>query len=188
MTSLRASETRLIVTVQQWPVSRAAVPVARLMSLFGEHAAGWILLGLVGAVLDEPRRFAWLAGVLAVVVAHGVSIVVKRLVRRLRPGIVVRAGSRGDSVGGYASSDAGPVKVYATAPSKLSFPSSHASSTMAAVIVYTALLPLLWPVALLVVVAMGFSRVILGMHFVTDVLAGFGIGILVGVPTALLTA
>ncbi|MDF2442746.1 MAG: hypothetical protein JWR01_949 [Subtercola sp.] len=168
MTPLRSRETRLIVGLQRLPVARALVPVGRALSLFGEHAAGWILLGVVGAVVDSSRWEAWLGGVVAVVLAHGLSIAVKRVIRRPRPG------------------NDPSVAVYASAPSKLSFPSSHASSTMAAAVVYSALLPALWPVAVLVVVAMGASRVILGMHFPTDVLAGFALGLVVGIPAALL--
>ncbi|RFA16261.1 hypothetical protein B7R21_02460 [Subtercola boreus] len=167
MTSLRSRETLFIVGVQRLPAARALVPLGRALSLIGEHAAGWILLGLVGAVVDSARWQAWVGGVVAVVLAHGLSIAVKRVVRRPRPG-----------------SDAS-VTVYASAPSKLSFPSSHAASTMAAAVVYTALVPVLWPVALVLVVLMGASRVLLGMHFVTDVLAGFALGLLVGVPAAL---
>ncbi|MEF2977470.1 phosphatase PAP2 family protein [Subtercola sp. YIM 133946] len=167
---LRATETSFIVAVQRTRLAAALVPAGRALSFFGEHAAGWILLGLLGAGIDWPHAGAWLLSVLAVVVAHGLSIVIKRVVRRPRPGA------------GAPSA----VRVFATAPSKLSFPSSHASSTMAACIVYTAFVPQLWWLAVIVALAMGASRVLLGMHFVTDVLAGYLIGLVVGVPTILL--
>ncbi|MCU1481342.1 MAG: phosphatase family protein [Subtercola sp.] len=257
MTTLRASETSFIVAVQRTRLARALVPAGKALSFFGEHAAGWILLGLLGAGIDWSHAGAWLLSVLAVIVAHGLSVVIKRVVRRPRPGAVVGAdgkldagkgaypvtaggrvdarglaeageqrasgadddsdgegatgngttgeGTTGDrTTGEFAAGDrttgelatgefaagrgaiASAVKVYASAPSKLSFPSSHASSTMAACIVYTAFFPWLWPLAVVVALAMGVSRVILGMHFVTDVLAGYAIGLIVGVPTILL--
>ncbi|RFA22549.1 phosphatase PAP2 family protein [Subtercola boreus] len=190
MTTLRAREIDVIVRVQGTTFARAAVPVGKALSLFGEHAAGWIVLGLIGAVLDLQRVMPWLVSVGAVIVAHGLSVVIKRFVRRPRPGSAAPSGADGAGPGGraYRPDSSGPVIVYAKAPSKLSFPSSHASSTMAAAIVYTALVPALWPVAVLVVLAMGYSRIILGMHFVTDVLAGFAIGLIVGLPTVLLLA
>jgi membrane-associated phospholipid phosphatase len=209
MTTLRASETSFIVAVQRTRVATALVPLGKALSFFGEHAAGWILLGLLGAGIDWPHAGAWLLSVLAVVVAHGLSVVIKRFVRRPRPGAVLTADGTFDAgKGGYAVNVSGAggvagsagaggvtgepggivsaVKVYTSAPTKLSFPSSHASSTMAACVVYTAFFPWLWPVAVIVALAMGVSRVILGMHFVTDVLAGYAIGLIVGVPTILL--
>ncbi|GGF12669.1 hypothetical protein GCM10011399_03260 [Subtercola lobariae] len=185
--------------VQRTRWATALVPVGKALSFFGEHAAGWILLGLLGAALDWSHAGAWLLSVLAVVVAHGLSVVIKRFVRRPRPGAVLDASGKLDAGrGGYPVNVSEPggaggtagvvsgVKIYASAPSKLSFPSSHASSTMAACVVYTAFFPWLWPVAVIVALAMGVSRVILGMHFVTDVLAGYAIGLIVGVPTILL--
>jgi membrane-associated phospholipid phosphatase len=206
MTTLRASETSFIVAVQRTRVATASVPLGKALSFFGEHAAGWILVGLLGAGIDWPHAGAWLLSVLAVVVAQGLSVVIKRFVRRPRPGAVLTADGRLDvSKGGYPVNVSGAgaarlggvtgepgggvvsaVKVYASAPTKLSFPSSHASSTMAACVVYTAFFPWLWPVAVIVALAMGASRIILGMHFVTDVLAGYVIGLIVGVPTILL--
>ncbi|MEA9986507.1 MULTISPECIES: phosphatase PAP2 family protein [Subtercola] len=162
-------ETAFIVRVQATPLARGLVAPAKALSFIGEHAAGWVVLGVIGALIDAPHAWAWLWSTLAVVVAHGLSIVIKRIVRRPRPG-----------------ASGGPVTVYATAPSKLSFPSSHASSTMAAAVVFTAFVPWLWPAAVIVVLFMGVSRVILGMHYPTDVLAGYLIGLIVGVPTVLL--
>ncbi|CAN5126047.1 phosphatase PAP2 family protein [soil metagenome] len=167
MSTLRARETVVIKRVQQSRLGTALIPTAKILSLFGEHAAGWILLGILGAAVDSSHWALWLWSVLAVIVAHGASIVIKRVIRRPRP-------------------NDGSVVVHATAPSKLSFPSSHASSTMAAALVYTAFFPALWPVAVIVVLAMGTSRLLLGMHFPTDILAGYGVGLIVGIPTILL--
>lgn len=159
MSTLRSRESALIVGVQRAPLTRPLLPVARGLSFFGEHAAGWLLLGVVGALVDPSRFWAWALCDVAIVLAHGLSIVVKRIVRRPRP--------LGEGV-----------EVRGTAPSKLSFPSSHASSTTAAAIVFAVMLPALWPLAVLVVVAMLLSRLALGMHFPTDVLAGAALGTL----------
>ena len=67
----------------------------------------------------------------------------------------------------------------------LSFPSGHAQSAMVA---FTTLLFVFWPrlsdgarraaaaVAAVMVLAIGFSRIALGVHFVSDVLAGYVLG------------
>ncbi|NQX29191.1 phosphatase PAP2 family protein [Microbacteriaceae bacterium VKM Ac-2854] len=167
MTSLRVRESSIIAAVQRTRFAHGYLPIARALSLFGEHAAGWIVLGLLGAVLDSGRLWSWLLCTLAIVGAHGASVVIKRFVRRPRP-----AGEG--------------VNVLGKAPSKLSFPSSHASSTAAAAFVFTLMLPGLWPLAVLVALAMGMARIVLGMHFPTDVLAGYALGVCAGVVTALL--
>lgn len=87
--------------------------------------------------------------------AHLAAVVVKRLVRRRRP-------------------DPALVEVGTATPSALSFPSAHVSSTTAAVF---ALRPVVGaPTGILVIGAMALSRVLLGVHFPSDVLAAIGLG------------
>jgi membrane-associated phospholipid phosphatase len=150
------TEVAALRAVQHHLAAPAVVGFARGMSLFGEHAAGWIALGALGAAVDAPRRRQWGTAVAAVVAAHGASIAVKRVVRRHRPhdpGIAVHVGT----------------------PSRLSFPSSHASSTTAAALLYGGLTGAA-AVPGLLVPGMALSRLILGVHYPTDVLAGSALG------------
>jgi len=136
------------------------VRAARGLSLVGEHAAGWLALGSLGAAADPARRRRWLASTVAVAGAHAASIVVKRVVRRPRPHdprVVVHVGT----------------------PSRLSFPSSHATSTTTAAVLFGGLLARpgsTLGVALPVIGAMALSRLVLGVHYPTDVLAGSTLG------------
>ena len=139
--------------------SDATVKAARGLSHFGEHSAGWFALGLIGAAVDKKRRKDWLVAAAGVVGAHAASIAVKRVVRRPRP-------------------DHPSVEVLVGTPSKLSFPSSHATSTTAAAVLYSGLsgrnlVPALVPPMLA-------SRLVLGVHYPTDVLAGAALGGLLG--------
>jgi membrane-associated phospholipid phosphatase len=152
-------EIALIRQVQQRVAVPQVVTVARGLSHFGEHALGWLALGALGALVDRRRRRDWLACAATVAAAHGTSIAVKRVVRRHRP-------------------DDPSVAVLAGTPSQLSFPSSHAASTTAAAVLYGALLrrrltPLLVPPMLL-------SRLVLGVHYPSDVLAGCALGAAIG--------
>jgi membrane-associated phospholipid phosphatase len=152
-------EIAVLAAVQRAIARPATVRAARGLSHFGEHSAGWFGLGLLGAVVDRSRRKDWLTGAAAVVGAHATSIAVKRVVRRRRP-------------------EHPTVEVLVGTPSRLSFPSSHATSTTTAAVVYSGLtgrnlVPVLVPPMLA-------SRLVLGVHYPTDVLAGAALGAGIG--------
>ncbi|GAB3555514.1 membrane-associated phospholipid phosphatase [Actinopolyspora lacussalsi] len=149
------AETTAVRRVQSVLAERPVVTVAKGMSKFGDHALGWLAVGAVGAITDRRRRREWVLAAAGVAASHGASIAVKRLVRRQRPG------------------DPG-IRVLVDTPSRLSFPSSHATSTTTAAILYGRLLGRgLGPV---VVPPMMVSRLVLGVHYPSDVLVGSGLG------------
>lgn len=152
-------ELAVLAGVQKAIARPATLKVARGMSHFGEHAIGWLAAGTVGAAVDKRRRKDWLTATAGVAAAHGASIAVKRVVRRARP-------------------EHPDIKVGVGTPSKLSFPSSHATSTTAAAVLYAGLtgrnlVPVLVPPMLA-------SRLVLGVHYPTDVLAGAALGGVLG--------
>ncbi|WP_216212973.1 phosphatase PAP2 family protein [Amycolatopsis aidingensis] len=154
-----SGEVAALARVQDVLASPQAVKAARGLSHFGEHSAGWFALGLLGAAVDRRRRRDWLAAAAGVVGAHAASIAVKRVVRRPRP-------------------EHESVRVLVGTPSRLSFPSSHATSTTAAAVLYSGmtgrnLVPVLVPPMLA-------SRLVLGVHYPTDVLAGAALGGVLG--------
>jgi membrane-associated phospholipid phosphatase len=132
----------------------AAVPAARALSFFGEHAAGWLALGAAGW-LRGRRREEWLTGATGVLAAHAAGVLVKRVVRRERPRLP-------------------DVPALVTTPSRLSFPSAHSCSTAAAAVGYAPMLGR--PVMGAVLVGMLASRVLLGVHHPSDVAAGALLG------------
>jgi membrane-associated phospholipid phosphatase len=66
------------------------------------------------------------------------------------------------------------VQVLVGTPSRLSFPSAHATSTTAAALLYGRLLGR--PLAPLLVPPMALSRLVLGVHYPSDVAAGAALG------------
>jgi undecaprenyl-diphosphatase len=68
-----------------------------------------------------------------------------------------------------------------------SFPSSHMASTLAVLTVFTYFYRKVWPLVLIFVLFMMYSRMHLGMHYPTDVLAGTALGIIYGGLAILIT-
>ncbi|NKS25324.1 phosphatase PAP2 family protein [Rhodococcus hoagii] len=151
-----ASEVRILQTVQGTiGAAPAVVKAARGMSHFGEHALGWVAVAGVGAALDKPHRRRWAGVAVGALGAHAASIAIKRVVRRPRP-------------------NDPSVQVNVSTPSKLSFPSSHATSTTAAAVLLGRLTGL--PLPAVLIPPMLLSRLVLGVHYPTDVLAGSALG------------
>lgn len=145
-----------MVAVQSALADRPGVlTAARGLSHFGEHSIGWMAVASLGAVLMPSRRRDWLVAGAGAFVAHAAAVLVKRVVRRKRPhhpAVAVNVGT----------------------PSQLSFPSAHATSTTAAAILMARITRLPLPAAL--VPPMALSRILLGVHYPSDVAFGVALG------------
>ncbi|OBK18252.1 phosphatase PAP2 family protein [Mycobacterium asiaticum] len=149
-------EVAAMVAVQSALGGRPGVlPATRAMSHFGEHSLGWLVLALLGAILSPTRRRDWVVAGVGSFAAHAAAVLVKRVVRRQRPhhpAITVNVGT----------------------PSRLSFPSAHATSTTAAAILLGRATGL--PLPAVLVPPMALSRILLGVHYPSDVAAGVALG------------
>ncbi|UNB53088.1 phosphatase PAP2 family protein [Mycolicibacterium sp. YH-1] len=149
-------EDAVLVAVQHGIAGRPGVlPGARALSHFGEHSAGWVGVALLGALAQPRRRRAWLTAGVGAFIAHAAAVVIKRVVKRTRP-------------------EHPDISVNVGTPSKLSFPSAHATSTTAAALLLARATRSRLP--LLVVPPMAVSRLVLGVHYPTDVLTGMVVG------------
>ena len=143
----------------------AVVSVIKAVTWLGSNGALWTLTGLAVAVLAIRRR--WRLAVYLLVVGAGVLTldpVLKPLVGRLRPVV------------------AHPV-AYGTGDS---FPSGH---SLGSIVCYGALLLVFLPatsgtwrrvftaVIVTLIVAIGVSRLLLGVHYLSDVLGAWALGI-----------
>ncbi|WP_228898080.1 phosphatase PAP2 family protein [Streptomyces sp. DH1] len=154
MDDLDDMDHRIVTALRACGTDPRVAGAARALSWAGEHGALWLAGGLAAAAVDGPRRGAWLRGTALTAGAHLVSMGVKRVVRRPRPTHVtplVRTAGRH------------------------SFPSSHATSAAAAAVAFGALgVRAAWPVAAAVCV----SRLVVGVHYPSDVAAGAALGAL----------
>jgi membrane-associated phospholipid phosphatase len=140
-------------------------PLRTVASLLAHSGDSWFwLIGFVLIWLIGPP--AWRATVqslaLAVLLTAGLVLAIKFSVRRRRP-----EGSWG---GIYRSTD------------PHSFPSGHATRASMLAVLSTALVPP-WLALLLVIWAplVSLARVAMGVHYLSDVLAGVVLGVLLGV-------
>ena len=149
-------EDAALVAVQSALAARPGVLAAsRTLSHFGEHSIGWLSVAALGALLQPARRQAWLAAGAGAFLAHAAAVLIKRIVRRERPhhpAIVVNVGT----------------------PSRLSFPSAHTTSTTAASVLLGRVTGL--PLPAVLVPPMALSRLVLGVHYPSDVLTGVAVG------------
>jgi len=141
--------------------SPAAEAGMKALGLAGEYGAVWMTIGASAAAADPDRRARWLGGALVAPAAIVLNFAVKKSIGRQRPVITEHP----------------PL---ARAPSKLSFPSAHATSSVAAATALArieprARLPLLGLAAAICV-----GRPYLGMHYPSDVVAGAALGAALG--------
>jgi membrane-associated phospholipid phosphatase len=133
---------------------------AKALGKAGNNGAVWVIVGLVLAALDGANREAWLICAVLGPVAIGLNYVVKLIVRRPRP---VLEGL--PPLGG--------------APSSLSCPSAHATSSFAVATAMARVEPL-GALAFLLAFALALGRPYLGMHYPSDVLLGAILGVALG--------
>ena len=134
-----------------------------LFQQLGNIVVALVVVLAVAAVLRN-RRLA-LAAVLGIVAKLALERAVKAVVERRRPGT-----SLGDIV---ARGD--------VALDGLSFPSGHAVITTAFAVALTAALPGRWRAVPWVVVALnGLGRIYVGAHNPLDIVAGCGLGLVIG--------
>ena len=148
-----------------------------LMPLFSDATFLWIVSIAALAVAAKMRRVtatAVLGMALCLAASDQACYHIKESAGRMRP-YQSLAGAR------YLDSGVWETRPADFAPSRRSgssFPSSHAANAAAAVtFLYAALrIRALWLIPLVI----GFSRVYVGKHFPTDVLAGWAVGLAVG--------
>lgn len=147
-------------TVAPWRLRPGVDRLATYASWAGEGAAAWFGWGALRLVLDQrtDRRGAWVAaGGLAATLgleSAAVNVGLKGLVRRPRPVAQTRAG-----------------REFRTT----SFPSGHAASSFAAATFLGRGGE--WAPLFGVAVTVTSSRVILGVHHLSDVVAGAAVGV-----------
>jgi undecaprenyl-diphosphatase len=148
-------------SVERWIVHHRAGwldPLFVGLSWIGTVGLVWVVLGVVLAFALRRPALAPLTAA-AVLLADGVAIALKRAVPLDRPPVR------------YPLPEA-LVRV----PHDGSFPSGHAATSFAAALLLSFAAPRLAPGFVLLAIAIGFSRVYVGVHYPLDVLGGAAVG------------
>ena len=133
----------------------------KALGMAGEWGAVWVAIGVAAAAVDATRRERWLRAAAVAPAAVGVNYLVKLAVRRRRPRLR-------------------RLPPLAAAPSELSFPSAHATSSLAAAAAMGRVAPGSRPPLYGLAAAICLTRPYLGMHYPSDVLGGAAIGLVIG--------
>lgn len=137
----------------------------RAITFLGDGGWFWIFLAVVLLIMKKTRKAGAAAGIALVIGALITNVCLKNMVARVRP---------------YDTYSA--LIPIVTKPIDWSFPSGHTCASFASAFVYFRLLPKKYGIPALVLACMiAFSRLYLGVHYPTDVLAGFLIGLLASV-------
>jgi undecaprenyl-diphosphatase len=160
---IQSNDHRLMRKVHRWRAPRWFRILTITTTRLGDGWL-WYSLALILAVLGGPHRFLALgAGAAASLTGIFLFRALKRASRRKRP----------CEIEPHCWSLILP-------PDKYSFPSGHSITAFAIAGCLGLFYPDLQIVLLAVAVCIASSRIILGMHFLSDVLAGSAIGVLLG--------
>lgn len=162
---------RLMRRVNQWPAPRW-LRIWMMASTRGGDGWLWWLLGAFVAVFGGRDRF-W--AILAAGLSVGVGIL---LFRRLKRAI---GRKRPCSMEPHCWATLLP-------PDQFSFPSGHTITAFAITLALSGFYPIMLPGLLFCAASVAASRILLGMHFLSDVLAGAAIGSGIGFLIADVTA
>ena len=158
---------RLMRQVNQWPAPRW-LRVWMIAATRGGDGWLWYATGAVLALFGGHERFP---AILAAVVSVGLGIL---LFRKLKKAF---GRKRPCSLEPHCWATLLP-------PDQFSFPSGHTITAFAVTLSVGAFYPVMLPGLLFCAASVAASRILLGMHFLTDVLAGAVIGSSIGMLTA----
>lgn len=160
-------EGRILLWIQENLRGDFLTPFFRFITKLGDNGMIWILLTIICLLVRKYRKTGcMMAGSLFLTLLVN-NIILKNLIARIRPYEVVEGLQR-----------------LLPAQRDYSFPSGHTGSSIAVALVLFFCMPRRYGIpALILAVLIAFSRLYLGVHYLSDVLGGalIGIGIAFGV-------
>lgn len=136
--------------------------IMKKITFLGDSGWFWIVLATVCVCFKKIRKIGWCIGVSLALGALITNIILKNLVHRVRP---------------YNHMES--LELLITAPTDWSFPSGHTTASFAAAGIIANMMPARYgKSAYLLAILIAFSRLYLGVHYLSDVLVGMIVGLL----------
>ena len=137
-------------------------PVMRVITTLGNGGAFWIALTLLLLIFRRTRRMGVYCAASMLLTLLVVNLCIKPLAARTRPYELIQG-----------------LEILVSRPHDFSFPSGHSANSLTCAWTIFRLAPKKYGVpALVLAVLIALSRLYVGVHFPTDVLAGAAIGVL----------
>ncbi len=170
MEKLRRADRDILLWIQNHIRNRYATVFWKIMTALGNLGIFWLAVCAILWFMPQYKRTAEAALVSLASTGVIISLVLKPIFHRVRP---------------YDSHEV--LVPLIPHPKDLSFPSGHTGASFSCAVVFLLRLPA--PVGLLFVILaalIAFSRMYLGVHYLTDIAAGAGVGILCAICSSCL--
>lgn len=160
----------ILLWIQEYLRSDLLTPFWKVITTIGNGGAVWILLTIGLLICKQTRRVGVMCALSLVFTLVFTNLLIKPAVARIRPYEVIES-----------------LTILVSRPREYSFPSGHTSCSFAVAWVLFREFPKRAGVpALVLAIFVGFSRLYVGVHYPSDVLAGGILGILYATGAAYL--
>lgn len=161
MESLLAMDARLLLWIQEHLRIEALNGIVCFITSLGNTGLVWIAMSLVLLAIPRTRRWGLTCAIALLIGFLATNVALKNIVHRIRPYEVIET-----------------LRILIPPEHDLSFPSGHATSSIAAAWALFRIAPRKYGVPALVLgVLISLSRLYVGVHYPTDVLAGILVGL-----------
>ena len=158
--SIQQLDGEILLQIQQHLRSDMLTPFMKSVTFLGNGGWFWILCAVVLLVIPKTRKTGCAAALSLIFGAIVTNLLLKNIVARPRPFAEIEA-----------------LIPLITKPKDFSFPSGHTTASFAVALVMLRMLPKKFGIPAVVLAALvAFSRLYLGIHYPTDVLAGALVG------------
>ena len=161
MENLLMLDGNILLFIQEFIRNPFLDPIVIFITSLGDGGMIWILATIALLIPKKTRRIGWMSALALLGSLLINNTLIKNLVARPRPFTVLPE-----------------LNILIPTPGEFSFPSGHTSSSFAAAAVFYRHLPKKLGVPAVILAALiGLSRLYVGVHYPTDVLAGALMGI-----------
>lgn len=164
MSWITGMDVSILLFIQEHIRSDLMTPFWKAITVLGDAGLFWIILAIILMIPKKTRKAGGMALLSLALGALITNVTLKNLVARIRPYDLVNT-----------------IIPLITKPADYSFPSGHTCASFASAAIYYRMLPKKYGIAAMVLAGLiALSRMYLGVHYPTDVLAGMLVGLASG--------